>query len=121
LVSPTRRHFSFNLKLNPRQTYFDHLTKWPGKGKAVEHAQQNVKTAVAAGTARPARPLAEWVFNYRYTLGDFAGELATGVRKTLESGQLGFAGAIPGRHMDEQIPPATHTCQQRTLFRCPML
>ncbi|HJS60301.1 MAG TPA: hypothetical protein VJ800_00995, partial [Pseudolabrys sp.] len=40
------------LKLNPRQTYFDRLTKWPGKGKAVEHAQQNVKTAMAAGHGR---------------------------------------------------------------------
>jgi hypothetical protein len=93
----------------------------PGKGKAVEHAQQNVKTAIAAGTAGQARPLAEWVFNYRNILGDLASELTTAVRKTLESGQLGFAGAIPGRHMDEHIPPATHTCQQRTLFRCPML
>lgn len=71
---------------------------------------------MAAGHGRPGRPLAEWVFNYRTILGDFAGELSTVVRKTLESGQLGFAGAIPGRHMDEHIPPATRTCQQRTLF-----
>jgi hypothetical protein len=40
-----------SLKLNPRQTYLDRLTKWPAKGKAVEHAQQNVKTAVTV--ARP--------------------------------------------------------------------
>jgi hypothetical protein len=38
-----------SFKLNPRQTYLDCLTKWPGKGKAVEHAQQNVKVAAAAG------------------------------------------------------------------------
>src|ERR1044072_3006412 len=44
LVSPTERRVPSNLKLNPRQTYLDRLTKWPGKGKAVEHAQQNVKT-----------------------------------------------------------------------------
>ena len=42
----------FSLKLNPRQTYFDRLTKWPGKGKAVEHAQQNVKNCSCSG-ARP--------------------------------------------------------------------
>jgi hypothetical protein len=55
--------------------------------------------------------LTDWVFNYRNILGDFAIELTTAVRRTLESGQLGFAGAIPGRHMDGHIPPATRTCQ----------
>src|SRR5450631_4029603 len=32
---------------NPRQVYLDPSTKWPCKGKAVEHAQQKVKTAAA--------------------------------------------------------------------------
>jgi hypothetical protein len=51
---PTRRE-ALSAELNPRQLYLDGLTKWPAKGKAVEHAQQNVKAAVAPAVSGRAR------------------------------------------------------------------
>ncbi len=48
----------FKLKSQPRQLYLDRPTKWPGNGKAVEHAQQNVNAGTGAGAEfRPAGPL----------------------------------------------------------------
>jgi hypothetical protein len=47
---------------NARQNYLDRLTKWPGKGKAVEHAQQNVKMAARLRV----QPLA-WEYIYTAT------------------------------------------------------
>ena len=43
---------------NPRQVYLDPSTKWPRKGKAVEHAQQKVKIGGRIRAARgvPLRP-----------------------------------------------------------------
>src|SRR6478672_12890299 len=55
----------FSLKTQPRQTYLDRLTKWPGKGKAVEHAHQNVKTAGAADACCRLGHWAIKVFWYR--------------------------------------------------------
>jgi hypothetical protein len=50
-------------KLNPRQTYLDRFTKWPGKGKAVEHAQQNVN--VTASWTVSAGPIEVFIYLIR--------------------------------------------------------
>src|SRR6185437_491103 len=53
---PDAKHFK--LKSQPRQLYLDRPTKWPGNGKAVEHAQQNVNAGSRAGCwLRRTRPL----------------------------------------------------------------
>src|SRR5690242_8337541 len=88
----------FELKSQPRQLYPDRSTKWPGKGKAVEHAQQNVNAArldakKTVGCRPPnssRKPLFWAVISWQKTASD----------------QLPFAAAVPGRHMAKKARPA---------------
>jgi hypothetical protein len=86
---------------NARQNYLDRLTKWPGKGKAVEHAQQNVKMATVAGTAANSK-ISRLGSIIPSLFDDFAGKSAEFARKTLKFGRLGFAATARRRHMLDQ-------------------
>ena len=92
---PTGRASASSLKLNPRQIYLDRLTKWPGKGKAVEHAQQNVNVARLPRPAK-GRPtdtgIPPKLLGFSMCLWGRHG-------KSAESLSPGFAESLRARHM----------------------
>src|SRR4029079_6343378 len=105
---PDRAPSAFNLKLNPRQTYLDRLTKWPGKSKAVEHAQQNVKTGCAprslAGSATGRLKVLNYPYFRCFVLKIWPRLLGKRWNRGKWTLQRPCAGAIWTKH----IPPAAH-------------
>ena len=93
---PHRTRSVSSLKPNPRQIYLDRLTKWPGKGKAVEHAQQNVNVAGPRSPLKsPVRPagLGTQVPSNRAS---FAQILVPDAWKSPEFGQSGLCSGSGG-------------------------
>jgi hypothetical protein len=75
--------------------HLDRATKWPGKGKAVEHAQQNVNAGIP-GNSAVGRKLAPWIPSKYADLEQILGVLWKNGRNPPF---WGFAGAAWPGHM----------------------